>query len=52
MKDKTHRSKTITVVGFPQITKIVVEREKDKILNQYADAGYGTKWGVINIVFG
>ena len=28
-----------------------VEREKDKILNQYAGAGYGTKRGVINLVF-
>ena len=51
MKGKTHGSKTSTGVGFPQIKKIVVEREADKILNQYAGAGYGTKRGFINLVF-
>ena len=51
MKGKTHGSKATTGVSFPQITKIVVEREKDEILNQYAGAGYGTKRGVINLVF-
>jgi hypothetical protein len=51
MKGKTHGDKATTGVGFPQIKKIVVEREKDEILNQYAGAGYGTKRGVINLVF-
>ena len=36
MKGKTHGNKTTTGVGFPQIKKIVVEREKEEILNQYA----------------
>ena len=38
-------------VGFPQVKKIVVQREAEKILNQYTGAGYGTKWGFINLVF-
>ena len=29
----------------------MVEKEKDKILNQYTGAGYGTKQGFINLVF-
>ena len=29
----------------------MVEREKDKILSQYAGAGYGAKRGFINLVF-
>ena len=28
-----------------------MEREKEDILNQYTDAGYGTKQGVINLMF-
>merc|ERR1712086_476948 len=40
-----------TGVGFPQVKKIVVEREADEILNQYAGAGHGTKRGFINLVF-
>ena len=51
MKVKTHGSKISTGVSFPQITKIAIEREKDEILNQYTGAGYGTKRGVINLVF-
>ena len=51
MKGKTHGSKTTTGVGFPQMKKIVAEREKYEILNQYSGAGYGTKQGVINLVF-
>ena len=48
---KTRGNKAITGVGFQQIKHTVVEREKDNILNQYADASYGTKQGVINLVF-
>ena len=51
MKGKTHTDKVTAGVGFPQIKKIVVEREKDDILNQYAGAGYSAKQGFINIVF-
>merc|ERR1712086_960315 len=40
-----------TGVGFPQVKKIVVEREADEILNQYIGAGYGTKQGFMNLVF-
>ena len=43
--------KISTGVGFPQVKKILVEREADEILNQYTGAGYGTKWGFINLVF-
>ena len=50
MKGKTHGSKTSTGVGFPQVKKIVVEREAEEILNQYTGAGYGTKRGFINLV--
>ena len=48
---KTHGDKVTTGVGFPQIKKIAVEREKDNILNQYVGTGYGIKRGVINLVF-
>ena len=51
MKGKTHGSKNSTGVSFPQTAKIVVEKKKYNILNQYAVAGYGTKGGVINLVF-
>ena len=52
MKGKTHGDKVSTTgVGFPQIKKIVVEREKDEILIQYTGAGYRTKQGFINLVF-
>ena len=43
---KTHGNKTTPGIGFPQINKTVVEREKEDILNQYAGAGYG-----INLIF-
>ena len=33
------------------VKKILVERKANKILNQYAGAGCGTKWGFINLVF-
>ena len=52
MKGKTHGRKATTGICFQQIKKKVVERGKDKILNQYSGAGYGTKRGVINLVFG
>ena len=51
MKGKTHGDKVTAGVGFPQIKKILVEREKDEILNQYTDAGYGAKRDFINLVF-
>ena len=51
MKGKTHGDKVTAGVDFPQIKKIVVEREKDNILNQYAGAGYGTKQDFMNLVF-
>jgi len=51
MRGKTHGDTVTARVGFPQRKKIVVEREKDGILNQYAGAGYGAKWGFINLLF-
>ena len=50
-KVKSHDSKATKEVGFPQIKTIVVEQEKEDILNQYAGAGYGTKQGVSNLLF-
>ena len=40
-KGKPNGSTANTWAGFPQIKKIVVEREKEGILNQYVGAGYG-----------
>ena len=37
--------------GIPPNKKIVAERDKGNILNQYIGAGYGTKRGIINLVF-
>ena len=51
IKGKTCGSKITTGVGFEQIKKTVVEREKDKILDQYAGAVYRTKRGVLDLVF-
>ena len=48
MKGKTHGNKTSTGVGFPQVKKIVIEREAEEIRNQYTGAGYGMKRGFIN----
>ena len=38
-------------VGFPKIKSIRIECETDRIKNQFADAGYSTKRGVINLQF-
>ena len=48
---KTRGGKVTTGVNFPQIKKIVVEREKENILNQNTGAGYATKQSVINLLF-
>ena len=51
MKGKSRGSKATTDVGVQQIKKLVLEKEKDDILNRYTGAGYWTKRGVIHCVF-
>ena len=50
-KDMTNRNKTTLGISFPQIS-IVVEQEKEELLNQYEGSGYGSKRVFINLIFG
>ena len=50
-KGKAHKNKTTMGISFPHTSKIVVEQEREKILNQYEGAGYGVKRGFINLIF-
>ena len=50
-KGITYRNKTTTEIGFSLKSKIVVEQEKEYILNQYPGAEYRAKRGAIDLIF-